>query len=175
MANNYTQGSAIYRFTDPGHKTWLEAALEYITVIWDDSREVPCWREPSSSEDLESFDNEMEIPRYKLSQLEGFGLENTHDLEDLNFGYEIGEGHIWFYGEEFVDAGAVADLMNIFFKENDLHDAYFSMSSADTCDKLRVDALGGGAAFATSKCVKYMSTYSWIQDQIAEFTESRDA
>lgn len=175
MANNYCQGSETFEFTDPSHKAWFEIALEEVSVFWDDSLKAldedrVGWREVTADDDVES---EYSTKRFRLETLENYSGDDAWGLEYLGFDYDISDTGIWFYGEENINIERVADLMHMFFKENNIHDQCFTMECASTCSKPRVGEFGGGAVFVTSGAIEGMSTYEWTDRKKEEFRSSR--
>ena len=178
MANNYCQGSQSWEFDDPKHRAWFEHQLDTVEVFWDDTDSIG-WRQLTDQDrfnteiydaKLDKFNVDMiEIPRFRLDDLNLYEQNDDDSMSSCEFEYEISDKEIWFFGEEYINLEPVADLMHKFFKEHELHETYFYMSTASTCSKLRVEEFGGGACFVTSDGIDSFGTYSWIQEKIREF------
>lgn len=80
--------------------------------------------------------------------------------------------HLWIYGEEFVHAESVADLLQAFLAKH-RPDGSLSFSYADTCSKPRADRFSGGAVFVTAKRAAFMHTDSWLMEQTDKFEAAR--
>jgi hypothetical protein len=64
------------------------------------------------------------------------------------FQYEVESKGIWFYGDEYVDVGRLADLISAFQVEFKMS-SRFIFSYACTCSKMRLDEFSGGTFVIT--------------------------
>ena len=113
-------------------------------------------------ENIEKFDKDFFYPKDD----ENFDEEDYCPAFQWKF---EGEGtSIWIYGEEYANIESVADFMHAFIKEMRPKE-YLQFSWAETCSKLRIDNFHGGGVFITAKEVKFISSFSFISEEINKF------
>lgn len=98
--------------------------------------------------------------------IDDFG-EDTID-EYMNIGYKLENDFLWIYSEEYPNIDSLASIIYSVMKHYNSK-KYISFEYAFTCNKLRTDGFGGGAAFINSSEIKFFNTYNWMQEQIKRF------
>ena len=170
MANNYNQASQVLKLDLAGYQ-WFQKNLNETTwIIFDDSEKK--WEEfdDNNPDHVRQEDDSIEVAKWRLSQLPKIDRQDAFDFRDCDFSYDLEEDSIWFYGDEFIDIEAVAEIVKQFFKETGSTDS-FTIESAYTCSKLRVGQFGGAAAFVTADSIEYMSTFEWCQKKEEEHSK----
>jgi hypothetical protein len=100
-------------------------------------------------------------------------LEGLNKDEEGDFRWHFdGEKNLAFYSEDSGDTEHVANFVQKFLVA--FHpDHCWAMRWAETDDKGRYDAYGGGAVFVTAKKIEWCSSAGWCQKKIADFRRSR--
>jgi hypothetical protein len=139
MADNYLEFSAALDVETEDERRWLEQQLE----------------------DVEHEDGDM--PRFLLDYPD-------RDEGETSAGFEVTweSDLVVFFATESGNVGHLAHLVQKFLKEFRPKEAW-SVTWAESCSMPRIDAFGGGAAFVTAGEVRWMSTYQFIEDQLAAF------
>jgi hypothetical protein len=144
MANNYTLFS-IEIVTNKKEADWFKEALQK-----PDDAEFDKW------------------PEHKQQAwMKQRGVENFNDDNYPDFGYELLQDEkgrttsIVFFSEENGNLDQVIGLLQDFLKKFHL-DKSIRFEWAFTCSRPRPGEFGGGAAFITSKSIKYMNTGDWL-------------
>jgi len=75
---------------------------------------------------------------------------------------------LWLYSEANANINHVALLIQAFFRRFRPH-AFFSLSWAEYCDKLRPGEFGGGVLVVTVTKIKYTNNGLWLSSQRAEW------
>jgi len=168
MANNYTQGAAVYEFKCPEDKKIMEDLLSTTQVEFDTTNKEDgptdegCWIEvDENSEDANTYT--VQVYKY---QLENIHNQSKNEALDCNFEIVFERNSLYIFGEEYLDLEKVADLMEAFFKRSSTKD-YFYMETASTCSKMRPGQFGGSAMFVAKDRIEFYTTAQWVENQIA--------
>ena len=110
----------------------------------------------------------------------GIGFDGEGDIEkwesraDFQWCFETdaGKPKVWFSAEESGNVEQIASFVQEYLAK--FHpDKHWAMEWANTCDRCRVDAFGGGAVFVTAKKVTFMNTGTWCHKQATAFEKRR--
>lgn len=144
MANNYVQFSfAIHNLT-PEEKDWLkEESSQHPEDMEDDALDLWVNTHPWCND---------------AGSYPGFKCDCTTTSATL-------------YAEECGDIANVAGLVQEFLKKFRPRDA-ISFTWSETCDRMRVDQFGGGAACISATEQRWLHTHSWAMATVAEMRES---
>jgi hypothetical protein len=114
---------------------------------------------------LNSLEEKQWALRY-LAELEHLREGNEHsDAIPDEFQCEVEDGAVWFYAEEYGNLDHVAQMVQQYLQRFGKPGDWWAVSYAETCGKMRLNEFGGGAVFVTADDMKFMNTYSWIQEQ----------
>jgi hypothetical protein len=87
----------------------------------------------------------------------------------MQFLFEFQEGpSLWIYSDGYGQVKGTADFVEAFlgkFRPNEC----LGFEWANTCDKPRLSAFGGGAVLITGRGQKYVTSYGWLSRKIATF------
>ena len=105
----------------------------------------------------------------KLS-IDDFGEDTVEEY--MNIGYKLEDEYLWIYTEEYPNIDSLVSIINSVMKHYKSK-KYVSFEYAYTCNKLRTDGFGGGAAFINSSEVKFFNTCNWVREQIKQFEKKK--
>lgn len=86
----------------------------------------------------------------------------------MNIRYKLENEYLWIYSKEYPNIDSLVSIIQSVMKHYNSK-KYISFEYANTCNKLRTDGFGGGAAFINSSEVKFFDTGNWIREQIEQF------
>lgn len=155
MANNYTQFSEKILLNNGKEMLWWKQHLD----ITEETRDA--WDEEGRP----------------ITDEARFFYRTTEGGSDWSFNHrvkidmETTRYCVWFSSWKNGNVDQVAKLVQLFAQEMrpDLH---FTLSWADTCDKLRIGEFGGGAVIVTKDEIRYFSTFEWLSEQEKACTPS---
>jgi len=106
--------------------------------------------------------------KWLKSELEG--IDEDEYVPEFQF-----EGSdLWMFAEECGDPYVVSELIQKFlekFRPNE----NFGFCWAETCSKMRIDELSGGAVFIAADRIEWCSPYQWLLDKVASFRVDKNA
>ena len=111
------------------------------------------------------YDNLPTQYKDKLS-IDDFGEDTIEEY--MNIGYKLENEYLWIYSKEYPNIDSLVSIIQSVMKHYNSK-KYISFEYANTCNKLRTDGFGGGAAFINSSEVKFFDTGNWIREQIEQF------
>jgi hypothetical protein len=157
MANNYCQFSEVLSCGSKEEAQWVSRISQLALDYSLEQVEVgPDW-----NDDFEPITEDAKLAADIVDG--GFnGCGFSFKIED--------DSNVWFYAEECGDPGFVAEIVFEYFKKFNKKEC-FSISYAETCERPRVGEFGGGALFVTLDGIKFMNSYTWIQEQTDKFKE----
>lgn len=146
MANNYTQFSFAFKVKGIKAKAWIEKMIDKLVKASND--------EKADEEILALF-------------------PDWEDYQDVGFRTEMepaaGKKNQWeliVFSEESGNVDHAANFVQAILQRFDPK-GKVGFQWADTCDKMRPDQFGGGAAVVTATSTKFLSTYQWLEKELA--------
>lgn len=90
----------------------------------------------------------------------------------LDFEWSLHDGTFTVYSEESGDLDAAVNFVQWFIREQ-RQDLIFTVSWADTCDKMRAGEFGGGAVVVTARSTKWIDTDTWLENEVQKLRTRR--
>jgi len=146
MANNYTQFSFAFKVKGLKAKAWIEKTIDKLVKASND--------EQADEEILALFpdwEDYLDVG-FRTEMEPSAGKKNQFDL--IIFSEESGNVD---HAANFVQA-----ILQRFDPKGKV-----GFQWADTCDKMRPDQFGGGAAVVTATSTKFLSTFQWLEKELA--------
>ena len=154
MANNYTQFSESIGELTQDEQKWIRDALNHGGIVFQRFVDQLTKEEDESAETFPEFDWSIG-PHSKWD--EGRGR-----YEDTKL------GELWLRSADSCDLNHVALFVQAFLTTWRPR-TFFSLTWADTCDKLRVGEFSGGAVFITAERAELHSVGEWVQQKKEAF------
>jgi hypothetical protein len=95
-------------------------------------------------------------------------------IEDWNFETEAQSGDgfgVWLHSENGGGSAACEFIQHLLQKFDSA--GHVCLEWSNDCDKPRLDAFGGGAAFITSNNIEYMSTGAWLDEKLMVYEKAK--
>lgn len=108
--------------------------------------------------EVEWWKREIEAVQTRIENDEDYYSPGDIELCDLNT-----NPHVWLYAEERGGPEVVAEIVQRFLKEH-RPDAWFSLTWATYCSKLRLGKFGGGGVFVTVNNIRWSNAYEFVED-----------
>lgn len=146
MSNNYTQFSFAFKVKGLKAKAWIDRLVDKLVKASNE--------EKVDEEILEIFpdwEDYLDVG-FRTEMEPSAGEKNQFDL--IVFCDESGNVD---HAANFVQA-----ILQRFDPKGKV-----GFQWADTCDKMRPDQFGGGACVVTATSTKFMSTFQWLEKELA--------
>ncbi|MCU7556089.1 hypothetical protein OCL06_15970 [Alteromonas sp. ASW11-19] len=154
MANYYTDASFIVPLTPEQ----TEFALKVLQCATDDSIDFTKKHKTAAAK-------QYEPAVFRLAKkLAKAVMDESLEEVCLDFRCEQEPKGLWISHDETINTYHAATFTHLIMKHFDI-DGYIDIQAAHTCNKRRLDAFGGHAAFITKKEVKWTSTHQWVYQQ----------
>ncbi len=164
MANNYRQYSESIENLSQEEADWLRKLFDAASNEEDPAR----W---TSAQAMAKYEGVWDVDDIDDDDLSEFGKIIKEGASDgdptpcvrLDIEEEGDKIAAWIYAEEHGDVETIGNFIQAFFKKFNKKDAWFSLTWADTCSKLRIGEFGGGAMLVTHDMVLVESTYTMVE------------
>lgn len=166
MANNYCQFSEMIEDISAEAAAWVKTVLSFDL------------EDGASDEDFERLFSEFKVllslsdEEEKVIDSENWPSFRWDLIENRRSDSPEGTYELWLYSEEGYDEEHLTVFMQALIRRF-VPDYIFSLTSAETCSKLRVGEFGGGWLVITKDTVQSGSTWDAVRECVMAIEKSR--